>query len=86
MNNTTISFSRNGWQALGMAIVKQAVDDWRTAHRNLRRTYCDSRAESEMIRECERYLCSPYPEFFADVNGKYIMRKLREEVKNDRVC
>ena len=80
MLNTTNVYSENGWQALGMAIIKQCVDDWRMAQHRAKRPHGDTYENGVMIRECEKFLRSPYPEFYSDVNGGYILRKLYDEV------
>lgn len=81
MNNTTYSYDANGWQALGMAIVKQCVDDWRYNMKLRQSCWTDSRAAMKTVNECEAFMRSGAVEFLTDANGQYILRKLREEVK-----
>lgn len=78
-NGTTFVYDHNGWIALGMAVIKQTAEDYRMARQKLRNPNSDTRANLGTIRDCENFLRSPYPEFWTGANGKYILRKLREE-------
>lgn len=82
MNNTAMVYSPDGWQSLGMAVIKQAADDWRTAHRRLKFPLANEKTETGMIRECERFLRSKLPNIYCDVDGNYILKKLKEELEN----
>lgn len=82
MNATTRVYSYNGWQALAQAIIKQTVEDWRVAQKRMKRPHTDTRGNLAMIDECERFLKGPTPNFLCDINGQYILRKLKEELKS----
>ena len=81
MNATMRVYSLDGWQALAQAIVKQAAEDWRTAHKRMKRQNTDTRANLALIRDVESFFRGPAPEFLCDVNGQYILSLLREEVR-----
>lgn len=80
MNNTARVYAMDGWTALGQAIVKQSVDDWRMAQRRRRNPHLDTNENAAMIRECESFLRSPTPEYLTNVHGPYILKKLKEEL------
>lgn len=65
---------------LANAIVVQAAEDYRRALKALKR--CDRDREAiAMKEECERFFQSGWFSVLTSVNGEWLMRKLREEVK-----
>jgi len=69
---------REGLDRLCQAIIVQAAKDYRTALRNLKKNPHSGGAKST-IREIERFFRSQYYESLTDVDGEYLIRKLREE-------
>lgn len=81
MNNTANGLTADGWQALAFAIVKQACDDWRYNMKLRRSCWTDSKKAMQTVRECEAFMRSGSVEFLTDINGQYLLRKLRDEEK-----
>lgn len=69
------------YEALANAIVIQAATDYSNAHKKLRRFPGDP-ASLRMIAECERFFLGDWITHLTEVDGKYILQKLEEEVKN----
>lgn len=65
-----------GYQELGAAVVKQAVKDYRTAHRRLRRRPEDAAAAKD-VKDIEAFFTSPYFEMFTDLDGPWMLRRLK---------
>ncbi len=65
-------------QMLANAIVIKAAEDYRTAIRNLKINPKHD-ASLQMLRECESFFESQWYELLTSVDGKMIMRKIREE-------
>ena len=66
------------WEDLAQAIILQAVEDYRKARRRLR-IRPDSEAAMECIRECERFFGSRWFAQLTTLDGKALLRRLREE-------
>lgn len=66
------------WEDLAQAIILQAVTDYRKARKRVR-TMPDQKAAQATIREIERFFRSPYFARLTDVDGEYLLRKLKEE-------
>ena len=66
------------YEALRNAIVLQAVKDWRSAVRKLKKRprYDPAR---QMKDECERFFLSDWFEALTSVDGSMILRKLKQE-------
>jgi len=64
------------WFQLGCAIVKQAVDDWQYATMRMRNGTA-TREHGSMKRECESFFRSPLPEYYCDIEGTVILRRLK---------
>lgn len=58
------------YEALGNAVVLQAVKDWRTAMK---------KKDSRTIHECEAFLLSGSFNLFTDLDGEALLQKLRRE-------
>ena len=67
------------YEALGNAVVLQAVKDYREAVHKLSRGKKNTNAESTK-QECERYLQSPYFKVFTHLDGKALLSQLEKEV------
>lgn len=65
---------------LAIGIVVMAAKDYRLALRQLKRNP-KNRAALEMVRDCEQFFRSEYYETLTNVDGGYLIRKLREEVE-----
>lgn len=67
------------YEALGNAVVIQAVKDYRDAVHKLSRGKKNTIAES-MKQECERFFQSPYFNVFTQLDGKALLSQLEKEV------
>ena len=68
------------WRVLGAAIVKQAVFDWKEAVDKLSKPITEKK-EIEMSKQkksAERFISSNMCEFYSGLNGKTLLRKLKE--------
>ncbi len=69
----------NDWQDLANAIIDQAVKDYRAAAQELR--WCpDSKRAAAMIRDVEIFFHSAWYEQLTNVDGDFILNRLRKEV------
>ena len=66
------------YEELGNAVVLRAVDDWRDAIRTLRKHPDHVQAE-RMRRDCERFFLSRWFGFWTDLDGRWLLRKLKED-------
>ena len=66
------------YEALGNAVVLQAVKDYRDAVHKLSRGKKNTIAES-MKQECERFFKSPYFNVFTQLDGKALLSQLEKE-------
>ena len=67
------------YEALGNAVVLQAVKDYREAVHKLSRGKKNTNAESTK-QECERFFQSPYFNVFTQIDGKALLSQLEKEV------
>lgn len=67
------------YENLANAIILQAVKDYRTAKRKLKRNPGNHLAQAE-IDSIERFFRSNWYRCLTEVNGEMLIRKLREEV------
>ena len=67
------------YEALGNAVVLQAVKDYREAVHKLSRGKKNTNAESTK-QECERFFQSPYFNIFTQLDGKALLSQLEKEV------
>ena len=67
------------YEALGSAVVLQAVKDYREAVHKLSRGKKNTNAESTK-QECERFFQSPYFNVFTQLDGKALLSQLEKEV------
>ena len=66
------------YEALGNAVVLQAVKDYRDAVHKLSRGKKNTIAESTK-QECERFFQSPYFNVFTQLDGKALLSQLERE-------
>ena len=68
------------WRVLGAAIVKQAVVDWKEAVDKLSKPITEKKEKemSKQKRSAERFISSNMCEFYSGLNGKTLLRKLKE--------
>lgn len=66
------------YEALGNAVVVQAVKDYRAAAKKLSRGKKSTTAES-VKHECERFFQSQYFNVFTELDGKLLLSKLEKE-------
>ena len=66
------------YENLANAIVLQAVKDWRSAVRTLKKRPRYDPAK-QMREECERFFLSDWFEELTSVDGSVILRKLKQE-------
>ena len=71
-------------QMLAEAIVVQAAEDYREALRKLKINPVNGEA-LRMKKECERFFRSRWYRMLTRVNSRMIMRRIQEEMENDRV-
>ena len=69
-------------EELAGAIVMQAVKDWRRAVKTLKKKPRKESAK-QMKEECERFFRSQWFEDLTDVDGSFILRKLKQEAGTD---
>lgn len=67
------------YEALGNAVVLQAVKDYREAVHKLSRGKKNTIAESTK-QECERFFQSPYFNVFTQLDGKVLLSQLEKDV------
>lgn len=65
-------------ERLANAIILQAVKDWRHGAKMLKK-HPDSRAGRDEVEETERFFRSEWYELLTDIDGEYLIKKLREE-------
>ena len=76
--NGGIRMKRN-WEDLAQAIILKAVEDYRHARRRVRH-FPDQKGAQATIREVERFFRSRWFAQLTDIDGEYLIRKLKEEV------
>ena len=74
--------SMDPYQALGNAVVLQAVKDYRDAVKKLSRGKKNSSAEATKA-ECERFFKSGHFNIFTELDGKVLLSQLKKEAEYD---
>ena len=74
--------SMDSYQALGNAVVLQAVKDYRDAVKKLSRGKKNSSAETTKA-ECERFFKSGYFNIFTELDGVALLSQLEKEAEYD---
>lgn len=72
--------SLDPYEALGNAVVLQAVKDYRDAVKKLSRGRINHAAEATK-KECERFFQSSYFNVFTALDGKALLSQLEREVQ-----
>ena len=72
-----------GYEYLAAAVVKQAVFDYRIAYRKLKKDQKDAEALKE-IKEIEDFFNSKGNIYLGDIDGRYILEKIKEELEHER--
>ena len=67
-------------ESLANAIIKQAADDFRNAHRKLLKAPHDHEAK-ERIRDVKKFLRSRWYTVLTTIDGEYLLRMLSDEVR-----
>lgn len=71
----------NPYQHLIEAIIIQAAEDYRKALRG--KTYDSNLSDEKIVTECEDFFRSEWYRDLTKVNGEMLIKKLREEYKNE---
>lgn len=72
-----------GYEHLAVAVIKQAVFDYRMACRKLKKNQKDAEALKE-VKEIEDFLSSKGNIYLDDIDGRYIIEKVKEELEHER--
>ena len=67
------------WEELANAIIIRAVEDYRDSRWRVH-NLPDQVEAREMIIEIEEFLLSPWFALLTDVDGEWLLKKLKEEV------
>ena len=80
MAKTMTDFTSCGdpWQDLANAIVAQAAADYRSAKRRLKKNP-ESVSAAARLRECERFFLSEWIMALTDIDGSYLLNRLKGE-------
>ena len=68
----------DGLERLGNAVVRQAVRDWRSSTRKLKRNPGNYEAK-RLKKDCEQFFLSQYFDMYTDLSGRALLDKLRKE-------
>ena len=68
------------WEALGNAVVLQAVKDYRQAYKRLKRHPNDHIAERD-VKEIEGFFMSQHFNLFTALDGESLMYRLQDEME-----
>lgn len=72
----TPNYNEDGLENLANAIILQAVKDYRKA---LKGYSIDGRNCSSVVSECERFFRSEWFRVLTNVNGEYLITRIRKE-------
>ena len=84
MTEASMPIDFSAWTGLGVAIVEQAIIDWRTSYIACTHSAMAQHKDKEMLSDCESFFRGPYPEIYTGVQGKHIIKKLKGLMKNDQ--
>lgn len=73
----------NPYENLANAIIVKACEDYRAALRGLKRNPSD-RGHMDDALQLERFFHSAWYQALTTVDGDFLIRKIREEIKNGR--
>ena len=74
-----IHLCEEGWNDLAHAVVVQAVKDFKTAYKALRK-HPDRKEPMKEVREITKFFASEYFESLFDLDGPALLRKVKEEL------
>ena len=74
------NLAEDSYERLANAIILQAVTDYRTALKKIRKNPGNRDAIDEALR-IERFFRSGWYSQLTSVDGEYLIRKLREEIR-----
>lgn len=66
------------YEKLAGAIILQAVKDYRTARKKLKK-YPKNKDAKLMIEDCEKFFCSDWFAALTSIDGQALLNKLQEE-------
>ena len=69
-----------GWEGLAAAVIWQACEDYRAAVRACRR-FPDNRKAASRLRKTERFFTSRWFRELTDLDGRELLRRLKEETE-----
>ena len=73
---------KEAYEDLANAIIKLAVDDYRSALLHLKRNPDSESAQAEVKRQ-ERFFYSNWYEMLTNLDASYLLRKVKEMIDND---
>ena len=73
------------WKLLGVAIVRQAISDWKETIEIIQKQGDAPRDKLEQKNSAERFFLSNTCEFYCDIEGKTILHRLKEDAKRGQV-
>lgn len=73
----------NGWDKLAKAIIKQAVEDWRTLIKEEKRTLSEYGVKIS-LKEIRQFFRSDYCRSLMDGDPLIILKQLEKELKRSR--
>ena len=68
----------HNYEELANAIIVQAVKDYRSARKNLKKDPCDKAARKSLV-EIESFFSSDWIKILTNADGEMILRTLKEE-------
>lgn len=77
------NLAENPYERLANAIVLQAVEDYRTALRKVRKNP-KNREALDAALQIEKFFCSQWYQTLTSVDGEYLITQLRKEVSQSK--
>ena len=68
------------WKVLAIAVVKQAVSDWKEMDKRIKSAKTDTADACRIKRSAEKFLLSDDCELFCGCDGRTILRKMKQGV------
>lgn len=72
------------YKELAYSIVLRAVEDYRMALRG--KWIADETSPAQTIRECTRFFRSDWFRTLSNLDGEFVMKKLKEELNESNTC
>ena len=73
---------QKAYENLANAIIRQAVNDFRSALRHLKKDP-DSESAKQAVQRLERFFYSEWYEVLTNLDASYLLRKVREMIDNE---